>query len=408
MSTNTNTPAVRRTSDMPAPAAAEQTVQDMIRTSWSAIAASLPDTMDSKRFARLVFNAVRKTPKLALATAPSMIGSVLTASALGLEIGLNNEAHLVPYKNKWGKIEAQLQVGYGGYAKLFQQHPMARGISTGWVGANDHFEFAYGTSSFLDHRPRMGNRGPAVAFWASYELANGVRDFLVLSPEEVAEIRNKPIDEERDIADPQHWMERKTVLKQVLKLAPKSTKLQWAMVVDEKPGGELSHERVHVAIDAGDVVHGDMVEGAQTVEYVDEVTGEVLDEPPAAPEPQPPAAPVAAPKLGGGVAGEAPAHTGGDTPPPAEPVDDDAEPVDGRPRRILTRQSATIRAECARLGIQADPAEKVHYLSAIAARPITATADLTRQEADQVIDLLVSMPTRQALEAWASGQETIG
>ena len=100
---STNAPARRSSSNQaaqqnrpPAPAVAEETVQSMIRSSWSAIAASLPDTMDSKRFARLVFNAVRKTPRLAEATATSMVGAVLTASALGLEIGLNNEAHLVP------------------------------------------------------------------------------------------------------------------------------------------------------------------------------------------------------------------------------------------------------------------------------------------------------------------------
>ena len=279
---NPNTNAVTT----PNPAAAEQTVQDMIRTSWSAISASLPETMNEKRFARLVFNAVRKTPRLALATAPSMIGAVLTASALGLEIGLNNEAHLVPYKNKYGKVEAQLQVGYGGYAKLFQQHPMARGLATGWVGVNDHFKFSYGTHSHLDHQPKLGDRGEPIAFWASYELANGVRDFLVLSPEEVAEIRGKPVDEIRDIADPQHWMERKTVLKQVLKLAPKSTSLHWAMTVDDKTGTELQAERAHIAISTGDMPE-QFAEQTDDIEseLVDLETGEILD--PSKPEPAP-------------------------------------------------------------------------------------------------------------------------
>ena len=265
--TQQNMPA-RRPNQQPArptPAAAEQTVKDLVRDSWDAIASSLPDTMDSKRFARLVFNAVRKTPLLAQATTTSMIGSILTASALGLEIGLNNEAHLVPYRrtnrktgHEW--VEAQLIIGYGGIAKLFQQHPMARGMNTNWVGEHDQFEYEYGTSSRLVHRPNLGNRGRPVAFWASYELANGVRDFLVLDPATVAKLRGKPLDEKRDIEDPEHWMERKTVLKQVLKLAPKSTSLQWAMAVDEKPGGELQAECTHVAIAAGEVLPDPPVE----------------------------------------------------------------------------------------------------------------------------------------------------
>lgn len=283
-----NMPA-RRANNTPArpnPAAAEQTVKDLVRGSWDAITGSLPDTMDGKRFARLVFNAVRKTPRLAQASANSMLGSVLTASALGLEIGLNNEAHLVPYQRKdknsgreW--IEAQLIVGYGGIVKLFQQHPMARGVNTNWVGANDHFEYEYGTSSRLEHRPKLGDRGKPIAFWASYELANGVRDFLVLDVPTVAKLRGKGENEKRDIEDPEHWMERKTVLKQVLKLAPKSTSLQWAMAVDEKPGGELQAERTHVAISAGDVlpedpavVDGDVVEDFENVNFE---TGEIVD-----------------------------------------------------------------------------------------------------------------------------------
>lgn len=301
--TQQNVPA-RRANNTPArpnPQAAEQTVKDLVRGSWDAITGSLPETMDGKRFARLVFNAVRKTPALATATANSMLGSVLTASALGLEIGLNNEAHLVPYKRKdknsgreW--TEAQLIVGYGGIVKLFQQHPMARGVNTNWVGEHDDFVYEYGTSSRLEHRPKLGGRGKPIAFWASYELANGVRDFLVLDVATVAKLRGKGENEKRDIEDPEHWMERKTVLKQVLKLAPKSTSLQWAMAVDEKPGGELQAERTHIAIGAGDVlpdaVNGDVVDD---FEQIDMETGEVpMEQPePVEADPVPPAAPKA-------------------------------------------------------------------------------------------------------------------
>ena len=70
-----------------------------------------------------MFNAVRLNTDLAEASSASMIGAILTASALGLEIGINNEAHLVPARrtNKHtGKqwVEASLIVGYGGLVKL--------------------------------------------------------------------------------------------------------------------------------------------------------------------------------------------------------------------------------------------------------------------------------------------------
>lgn len=281
--TSQNTPARQQVARRaPSAAAAEQTVKDLVRGSWDAIASSLPETMNSKRFARLVFNAVRKTPLLAQATTASMLGSVLTASALGLEIGLNNEAHLVPYKRKnrntgeeW--VEAQLIIGYGGIVKLFQQHPMARGVASGWVGENDEFDYEYGTGSYLKHKPALGERGRPIAFWASYELANGTRDFLILDPLTVARLRSKDLNEKRDVDDPEHWMERKTVIKQVLKLAPKSTTLAWAMAVDEKPGGELQAERTHVAITAGDVVPevDDSVVADDEDLVIDAETGEI-------------------------------------------------------------------------------------------------------------------------------------
>lgn len=408
MTTTNNTPARRQENTPaaqaprpPAPAQAEQTVQDMIRTSWSAITQSLPASMDSKRFARLVFNAVRNTPKLALATAPSMIGSVLTASALGLEIGLNNEAHLVPYlrKNKrtgqeW--MEAQLQVGYGGYVKLFQQHPMARGVSTGWVGAKDQFSYAYGTASFLDHRPTLGDRGEPIAFWAAYELSNGVRDFLVLSPREVAELRGKPLNEVRDVADPQHWMERKTVLKQVLKLAPKSTSMQWAMAVDEKPGGDLDRERTHVAIAANLPPEPQRVLEADQ-DVIDEETGEVLSEEPVIVPQETQPAPETATSTAAGVGEEAAV-------PAREPA---ASSAPERVVMIRTAQRTKLRGECARLGIQADSELKMRYLSAIVARPLATVEDLTVEEAEGTIGVLLSMSSRDALDSWIAGVEPI-
>jgi len=362
-------PAQTQTIARKTPAQAEQTVKDLVRGSWEAITGSLPDTMDSKRFARLVFNAVRKTPLLAEATAASMLGSVLTASALGLEIGLNNEAHLVPYKRKdrrTGKewVEAQLIVGYGGIAKLFQQHPMARGVNTNWVGEHDHFEYEYGTSSKLVHRPKLGNRGRPIAYWASYELANGVRDFLVLDPVTVARLRGKDVEEKRDIEDPEHWMERKTVLKQVLKLAPKSTSLQWAMAVDEKPGSELHAERAHVAITAGEVIpdtapvvetddiaDADLVYG--DVEEIDLTTGEVIHE-------------------SGGAGGEA--ANGGSAPPTP-----DAAPVRTPAKRATI--TALVR-ELDRCGVQ--PSAVDAYLPIIGATAST----VGELDADEAVALL--------------------
>ena len=261
-------------------AQAEASVQSLVRDNWQAIAQSLPSTMEPKRFARLIFNSVRRTPKLAQCTATSLIGSLLASSALGLEVDTPlGEAYLVPYGT-----DAQLIVGYQGIVKLYRQHPMAGTISSGWVGSNDHFDYAYGTNPYLNHKPAGADRGDPVAFWASYTLKDGTVDFVVLTPTEVAELRGKV--KKGDIADPQHWMARKTALKQVLKLAPKSTQLAAALIIDEQPVGEV-HQVTGLESVAQSVAAIAAHEPASVPDDVDPGTGEVLESEPTAPGPKP-------------------------------------------------------------------------------------------------------------------------
>lgn len=265
------TNAVARRADQ-----AEGSIKDLVRQNWDAVKDSLPDTMEPKRFARLVFNSVRKTPKLAETSGVSLIGSLLAASTLGLEVDTPlGEAYLVPYGN-----EAQLIVGYQGIVKLYRQHPMAGTLASYWIGANDHLDYSYGTDKHLTHIPKMGDRGEPIAVWASYTLKDGTSDFVVLSMDEVRDLRGKV--KKGDIADPQHWMARKTALKQVLKLAPKSTSLAAALVVDEAPIAQAAHMAgldavTHVVqMDAPNLstVAGE-IEAAP--EHVDEATGEIVE-----------------------------------------------------------------------------------------------------------------------------------
>ncbi len=275
---------------------AENTVKTLITQNWAAIAGALPQTMEPKRFARLVANSVRKTPLLAEATAVSMVGSLLAASTLGLEVDTPlGEAYLIPYKRKnrqrgteW--VEAQLIPGYQGIVKLFLQHPLALQVESGWIGEHDVLSYGTGSDKHLKHTPKLVDRGKPIGVWALYRLTTGAWDYVVLSMEQVAALRGKSLDEKRDVADPEHWMERKTALKQVLKLAPKSTHLVSAMKLDDEPVAAVV-EQVEMrpvadamrAVGAGDV-NLSTVEG----ETVDPDTGELVAAPEPADEPDQP------------------------------------------------------------------------------------------------------------------------
>ena len=356
---------------------AEQTVQSLVRDNWAAISQSLPSTMDPKRFARLIFNSVRRTPKLAHCSATSLIGSLLSASALGLEVDSPlGESYLVPYKT-----DAQLIVGYQGIVKLYRQHPMAGQVASGWVGERDRFEYAYGTQPYLTHVPAQGDRGEPVAFWASYSLKDGTTDFAVLSPAEVKALRGNM--KKGDIADPQHWMSRKTVLKQVLKLAPKSTQLAAALLIDEQPVGG-----VHQVTGLESVAASVAAIAAEVGEEVDPETGEVMDSREAQPAVEEVSAPLV---MGEGVAdaegGEAAMTPRAAASPPAQ-------------RKAV--QAAVMQFE--RLGI-VDRDERLMWTARIVGREIASTNDLALAELRDVVGRLGRLKDRTALEALGEALE---
>jgi recombination protein RecT len=206
------------------------------------IANALPRHMDVDRVMRLALTVVRQSEiqarktggkSLSECTPDSFAGALLTASALGLEPGINGEAYLVPYKG-----ECTLIIGYQGFAKLFWQHPMAKHLDAHAVHQNDAFDYGYGLAQFLRHKPAKGERGPITHYYAVAELSTGASSFVVLTKEEVKELRGKE-GPSGNIPDPQHWMERKTVLRQLVKLLPKSANLGAAIAADEQPGSAL-------------------------------------------------------------------------------------------------------------------------------------------------------------------------
>jgi recombinational DNA repair protein RecT len=81
----------------------------------------------------------------------------------------------------------------------------------------------------------------------------------------VKALRGGKVGTSGSIADPMHWMERKTVLRQLFKLLPKSTEMATAVDVDERTGSDLratGATPLPAAIEQG----------------VDVITGEIVDE----------------------------------------------------------------------------------------------------------------------------------
>lgn len=215
------------------------TVASMVTSLAPEIQRALPKHMDGDRIARLALTAIRKDKNLGACTPESFAGALLTAAAMGLEPNVHGEAYLVPYKG-----ECTLIVGYQGYAKLFYQSPIAKHLDAQTVYSNDEFSYEYGLNPSLTHKPAKGDRGSIVAYYAVATLTTGASSFVVLSPDEVKALRGGKVGTSGRIPDPMHWMERKTVLRQLFKTMPRSAELNRAIDTDERDGSELHRELV--------------------------------------------------------------------------------------------------------------------------------------------------------------------
>lgn len=206
----------------------------LIQAMGPQLARALPKHMSSDRLTRIILTEVRKNPKLAQCSQASFAGAILMSATLGVEPGVQGECYLVPYKGEVGFI-----LGYQGMIKLFFQHPLAKDLAAHVVYENDDFEYELGLEPRLVHRPANGDRGAMTHVYAVGRLTTGATDFEVLTVDEVRNLRGR-LGTKGDIPDPQHWMERKTAIRQLMKRLPKSYDLTIGLDADERLGSELA------------------------------------------------------------------------------------------------------------------------------------------------------------------------
>lgn len=201
-----------------------RSLRDMIMLNMDMFKMAVPKTVTPERMARIAMTAVTKNPKLGLCSPSSFFGSLLTAAQLGLEVNTPlGQAYLIPYNSKRG-LECQFQLGYQGVIDLAYRTGQFRRIKAVVVHAKDDFTYSYGLNAVLTHVPK-GVDNPTHVY-ALYELLNGGIDFEVWTWDQVI-AHAKRYSKSYSKAD-SGWqtapeeMAKKTVLKSLLKYAPKS------------------------------------------------------------------------------------------------------------------------------------------------------------------------------------------
>lgn len=240
--------------------AVQRTAAQFIESMAGEIARALPHHLNADRLARIMLTEMRRTPLLARCTQESFGGAIMTCAQLGLEPGVTGEAYLLPFQNrKKGVYEVQLIIGYMGMAKLFWQSPLAKSLDAQAVYENDEFDYAYGLEPRLYHKPTLNERGRPIAYYAVATLSNGGSAFIVMSPSDIEKIR-----ERSRAKDDGPWktdydaMARKTCLRQMFKLLPKSPELVRALAQDEAVRTGLTENSIDIIPEYPDAVPGEV------------------------------------------------------------------------------------------------------------------------------------------------------
>ncbi|MCT9090609.1 recombinase RecT [Streptomyces sp. ASQP_92] len=253
-----NTPARQTTRGAAAP---QPNLVQFVQSMRGEIARALPaHVANPERIARIALTELRRVEHLAECTQESFGGALMTCAQLGLEPGgALGEAYLLPFWSKKARAyEVQLVIGYQGMIRLFWQHPAAAGLAAHTVHENDDFEFEYGLAPVLRHKPARSNRGRPTDYYAVATMANGGSAFVVMSVEDVEAIRQR--SKARDSGP---WstdydaMARKTVIRQLFKILPKSSELARAVAHDEGVRRDTTPEGLDVP---PDYIEGEVVE----------------------------------------------------------------------------------------------------------------------------------------------------
>lgn len=158
------------------------------------MALAMPKSMTPDRLTRIVMTECRKTPALLKCAPESFYGAVLQCAALGLEPGSAlGHCYLLPFgngKDKQGRPNAQLIIGYRGMIDLARRSGQIVSLSAYCVHEQDTFNYKLGLDPDIEHIPAsVADRGKVTHVYAVAKLKGGGVQFEVMSRAEIEKVR---------------------------------------------------------------------------------------------------------------------------------------------------------------------------------------------------------------------------
>lgn len=213
----------------------QKSIASLLKQMESEITRCLPKHLTAERMARIAMTELRKTPKLQECEPMSFIAAIMQASQLGLEPGVLGSCYLIPFNNKQkGIVECTFMPGYRGFIDLARRSGQIISLVARAVYKNDVFEYEFGLTEKLTHKPSMDDPGELIAVYAVATLKDGGHQFDVMSKKQVDKIRDSSQGKNHG-----PWvthyeeMAKKTVLRKLFKWLPCSVEMQKAVSLDE-------------------------------------------------------------------------------------------------------------------------------------------------------------------------------
>lgn len=173
------------------------TLIDVVRSTkfQKQMSLAMPKSMTPDRLTRIVMTECRKTPALLKCAPESFYGAVLQCAALGLEPGSAlGHCYLLPFgngKDRSGRPNAQLIIGYRGMIDLARRSGQIISLQAWTVHAQDTFNYQLGLEPDIQHVPAStADRGPVTHVYAVAKLKGGGIQFEVMSRAEIEKVRS--------------------------------------------------------------------------------------------------------------------------------------------------------------------------------------------------------------------------
>jgi len=207
------------------------TIPAMLEAGKTRITSLIGNKTEATRFMASALTEIKRNPTIMKCEPSSVLGAVLMAAQLKLDIGQTGEAYLIPY----GK-NLQVIIGYKGLLTLSYRSGLVKSVTARAVYENDDFRYSFGLDEVLEHTPATENRGQLTHVYAIARLKDGAVHFEVMAKTEVDEIRNNAKSKNSTPWN-KHYAEmaKKTVVRRLFKYLPSSTEMNQAIALDESP-----------------------------------------------------------------------------------------------------------------------------------------------------------------------------